>query len=137
MNPNPDFLSQALETLEQALREYRDNPHLLSSRDGCIQRFEYCYEMAVRTMRRYLALQPLMDAEQAHAFPYAEIIRKSAAAGLVAEVKLWLDFREARNKTSHAYDRKIAEEVYAMIPLFAEECGKMLGQLRQRIARND
>ncbi len=42
---------------------------------------------------------------------YRDFLRLAAEVGLIETVKLWFEFREARNKTSHAYIESHFEEL--------------------------
>lgn len=43
-----------------------------------------------------------------------DIIRSAAQAGWIQEPKLWIEFIDGRNKSSHTYHEEIAEEVYTI-----------------------
>lgn len=47
-------LANAVARLEEALVVYRRDPSQTLIRDGLIQRFEFTYEIAHRTLKRYL-----------------------------------------------------------------------------------
>ncbi|MGN1443921.1 MAG: nucleotidyltransferase substrate binding protein [Acutalibacteraceae bacterium] len=48
--------SDAIKRLEEALKEYEEY-QITSSRDGVIQRFEFCTELAWKSTREYLLAQ--------------------------------------------------------------------------------
>jgi nucleotidyltransferase substrate binding protein (TIGR01987 family) len=127
-------LEKALGTLEEATLAFDEAPNDLFIRDACIQRFEYSYELAHKMLRRYLALTEPNPADiDAMSFP--DMIRLGFARGLLAEEwAAWRRYREARNKTSHAYDRSKAEEVVKMIPGFLASALRMLQELKRRQA---
>jgi nucleotidyltransferase substrate binding protein (TIGR01987 family) len=52
------------------------------------------------------------------------VIREMAQSNLISDVQLWFWFVEARNKSSHTYNKKIAEEVFATIYQFLPEAKK-------------
>jgi hypothetical protein len=54
-----------------------------------------------------------------------------AQNGLVDDVSRWFGFVEARDKTSHTYDKKVAGEVFAVIPEFIVEADKLRKKLEQ------
>ncbi len=70
-------------------------------RDGCIQRFEYTYELAWKMMRRHLISIGAGDAEL---LGRRELFREAARRGIVNDPEPWFDFQKARNITSHNYD---------------------------------
>ena len=120
-------LRRALATLDEALAVRERNPEDKLVRDGCIQRFEYSYELAHKMLRRYLEVtEPGGIAE----LSFPKLIRLGYARGLLAESwDIWSDFRDARNATSHAYDEDKAREVAAKIPAFAKAAHFMATQL--------
>ena len=123
------FLEKALKTLEEVLKEQIENPQSLAIRDGAIQRFEYCFEIAPKTLRRILK-RILDSSESVDEMPFKEMIRIAAKKGLIEDPQVWFNFREARNKTSHAYDEDIAQEVFNQIPAFLEAAKKLLIKLK-------
>ena len=74
--------------------------------DGVIQRFEFCFELAWKMMKAYLAY----DGIEANS-PRASI-REGFAAGLIPNAEAWLDMLEKRNLSSHTYDEKTALDIY-------------------------
>lgn len=111
-------LRQALATLDEALAARALAPEDKLVRDACIQRFEYSYELAYKSLRRYLeATEPRGVAE----LSFPKLIRLGYDRGLLFESwDIWSAFRDARNATSHAYDEAKAQEVAAAIPAFAK-----------------
>lgn len=103
-------LAQAVERLEEALKDYGRYP-LDSIRDGVIQRFEICTELAWKTAREYLIDQGYTDGINS---PKA-VMRKAYAAGLLQEEQGWIDLLDARNLTSHIYDEATAQQVFEQI----------------------
>ena len=89
-------------------------------RDGAIQRFEFCVELAWKTSLKVLGLQNM---------PPKPSLREMAQGGLIDDFKLWSDFLEARNKTSHTYDDEVAAEVFASVLRFLPEGQKLLRAL--------
>ncbi len=124
-----DFLKKALQTLTVILDECAENPDSLGLRDGAIQRFEYCYEMSVKTLKRKLKEMSIsgLDLEMVH---YKEVLRIAAKKKLIDNPEAWFNYRNLRNKTSHAYDEKIAEEVFEAIAPFLKDANALLTKLK-------
>lgn len=55
-----DNYKKAVNRLEESIKEY-DETHSDSVRDGAIQRFEFCIELAWKTIREYLLDQGFSD----------------------------------------------------------------------------
>lgn len=127
-------LEKALHTLDKALEAYQQNPNDLIQ-DACIQRFEYCYELSHKFLRRYLeATEPTPSEISDLSFP--ELIRRGYERGLLAaEWMEWKNFRNARNITSHGYDAEKARTVFEIIPHFLMEATFLLRQITQRQER--
>ena len=58
-------LAKALLTLASAMAETATRPGDLLARDGCIQRFEYSYELCVKSIRRQLEEMSAYNPEKA------------------------------------------------------------------------
>jgi len=117
---------KALEALDTAMRltqEAPDGEPYKLFRDGSIQRFEFCVELAWKVSKKIMG--------SASAAPKT-IIREMAQDGLIQDPVQWIDFIEARNKSSHTYDEKIAEEVFEVVKKFPPEGEKLLHALKSR-----
>ena len=142
-----DRFTAAVARLREALDDYKKFP-LDSVRDGTIQRFEFCTELAWKTMREYLLDQgytninsPKEVIKQAFAFGMIdgrrqsqmfirvninspkEVIKQAFAFGMIDDQKAWVELLNDRNLTSHVYDEATAAAIFARIegqylPLF-------------------
>lgn len=101
-----DNYLRAVQRLGEALDEYAANP-TDTVRDGVIQRFEFTFELAWKSLKEYMldlgSTAPLQ-------FP-KQVLREAYAAGLIDDDRLWVDMLEARNSTSHIYDDRQAAAV--------------------------
>lgn len=112
-------LISVTERLKQAITDY-NNVHLDSVRDGVIQRFEFCTELAWKTVREYLIEQGYADINSPKS-----VMKTAFSDGLLTNENGWLEILESRNITSHVYDEKTAETIFESIkdvytPLFSE-----------------
>ena len=97
------LLKKAAKTLDEALKI---KPQSQIAKDGVIQRFEYTYALAWKTLKRYFQTnQKLLD------FNVEDIWRKAGKIGLVDKVEQWFEFHKARKDFSHAYECKTANLV--------------------------
>ncbi|MDX8410575.1 MAG: nucleotidyltransferase substrate binding protein [Mariprofundaceae bacterium] len=127
MSLNLQPLQRALTSLEEALK----NPNVAADdllRDGCIQRFEYTYELCVKMLKRLL--KEMESPEHVERLMHRDMIRLGADKGLIAEPQAWFVFREKRNITSQTYNEAKAREIFGVIPEFAEHAGDLLNQLQ-------
>ena len=102
-------LVDAVARLREALSDY-DKTALESVRDGVIQRFEFCTELAWKTMREYLIDQGYTELNSPKA-----TIRQAFAFGLISDESGWLSLLEDRNLTSHIYNEATATEIFGHI----------------------
>ena len=117
---------KAVTSLKEALAQ----PKTEFLRDSVIQRFEYTFEMAIKLMKRGLEQMPESNVD---ALTFGNLCRAAAEGGFIKNPDAWLEYREARNKTSHAYDEGIAEAVYAVAKRFLPDAEALLASLMQKI----
>ncbi len=82
----------------------------LLERDWVIQRFEFTIEITWKTLKKILKYEWAND----NIFPRA-IIKEFAKKWIIEDVKLFLDFLELRNNTSHNYNEDMVEEMFNFI----------------------
>jgi nucleotidyltransferase substrate binding protein (TIGR01987 family) len=99
-----DF-QKAVSRLEQACAQVENS----FIRDSVIQRFEFCWELAWKTLKLHLADLGI------EALNPRDVIRQSVACGLIDDGNLWSEAQRQRNLTSHTYDEALSIEVYAFI----------------------
>lgn len=133
---NPDFklnvssLENAAITFETGLARFQQAQDDLMLRDACIQRFEYCYELAVRFLMRQLPHMPVVR-EPVKEMNYKTMIRYAAEAGLIQSAEQWFLFRELRNITSHAYDPQKAKHLEDIFMPFLLELQHVIVTLKK------
>ena len=121
-------LRDALASLRRALVRWQPNPADEEIRDACIQRFEYCFELSWKMLKRRLELD-LPDATSIDAMSYRELIRAGAERGLIVDAAAWMLYRDKRNATSHTYNAARATEVAGVIPAFEAHARDLLALL--------
>ncbi len=91
---------------------------------GAIQAFEYCFELAKKSVQKVIKKKTGVE-------PYGsrDIFREAARAGLINDPEVWFKFIDSRNLTSHTYEEDVAFEVIALFPLFSEELQKLIIKL--------
>lgn len=99
MQINYEPLNKAWASLNKALERASQEPADLEVRDACIQRFEWTYELCIKTIKRYLEHE-MPIAERVDQLNYRDLIRLAFEAGLIEKVEPWFAYREARNQTS-------------------------------------
>jgi nucleotidyltransferase substrate binding protein (TIGR01987 family) len=116
----------ALESLEKALAQPK-NEYL---RDSVIQRFEYTYEFAWKTLKRYLEFDE--GVENVDVLSRKDLFRLAAEKGLISDVNDWFEYHAARNESVHTYSEIIAEEIYEVAQKFVHSARKLLDELQRR-----
>ena len=119
-NLNIAPLLQAAATFSEALDEVDST----LTRDGAIQRFEYTFELSWKTLKKVLKYRGLETNSP------REVIRVSAAEGLIDEPTAWLTFLDHRNNTCHTYNSDLADKIYSDMPYFKAELDKLLSVLK-------
>ena len=126
-------LRQALASLERGLARRRTNLADEEVRDGCIQRFEYCFELSWKMLKRQIELE-LGNTAEVDGYSKRTLFRVAAERGLIGSPEPWFVYLVQRNKTSHAYDAQVAMEVAAELEAFAVDAKSLLATLEVRDA---
>ena len=98
-----------LESLRKAvvrLREALKAPGTDLSRDAAIHRFEFCFELAWKTIQGR-ALDEGLECQSPKG-----CLKLALKLRWLAEETSWLEMLEDRNQTSHTYDEEVAKRVY-------------------------
>lgn len=129
---------KALAALDRALVRAQQAPEDEELRDATIQRFEFTFDLAWKSLKRRLEMD-LPNAHEVDAMSYRTLIRTGAEQGLIdsAAVTAWFVYRDKRNITSHSYDASKANEVAAVIPAFARHAHELLARLEARGTAHD
>ncbi len=128
IHPDPDIRwKQRFSNFQRALQQLADATELRSQRplslleqQGLIKAFEFTQELAWNVMKDYLAWQGVTAITDSR-----DAIREAFRVGLVADGEGWMETIAARNRSSHTYDERSANELAQMIcdrylPLFKE-----------------
>lgn len=89
-------------------------------RDAAIQRFEFTFELAWKTIQEYIRDQGL-DCKSPK-----NCLRTAAEIGLIKNLKIWFKYLEARNLIAHTYNEKLADEVYRKAVKFSAGVDNLL-----------
>lgn len=101
--------TEATQRLSEALAAYRqDSSDII--RDGVIQRFEFCTELAWKATREYLLDQGYTEINSPKS-----VMRRAYADGIISNDEAWIDLINDRNLTSHIYDDATAAQIFNKI----------------------
>ncbi|MBI5400489.1 nucleotidyltransferase substrate binding protein [Candidatus Saganbacteria bacterium] len=99
---------------------------------GVIQNFEFTYELSWKFMKRRLEID--LGSVYVDGLSRKELFRLAVENHLIADVDTWLDYHDCRNETSHTYDEKTAEEVFAGAVKFVKDAEILLAKLKAKNA---
>lgn len=125
-------LRGALESCEGAMRWANDAAFMETLpeearnifRSGVIQCFEVAYDECRKAIQKWLRESdiPLRG----------NLFRDAGSAGLIDDVEKWMEFRVARNRTSHFYSVDFAGQTFALISEFLPLARALLRGLEER-----
>ena len=121
----------ALISLERGLVRRRTNLADEEVRDACIQRFEYCFELSWKMLKRQIEIE-LGNTAEVDSYSKRTLFRVAAERGLINSPEPWFVYLVQRNKTSHAYDARVAAEVAAVLEAFLLDARSVLTTLEGR-----
>lgn len=123
------------DSLEDALRTLRDGlqspPTSLLERDGVIQRFEYTFELAWKSIRAYLLAAGRSEVSNSP----KPLLRDALEENLIENIQKWFDFLDARNHSTHNYSRLRAEDVFRLAQEFPPYAETLLARLKSKAGR--
>ncbi len=102
--------ANALAQLEEALATPAQSDLLKA---GCIQYFEFCFELAWKSIRQAGTSQGLADCLSPKA-----CLRQAFANEWIDDEAIWLEMLEARNRMSHTYNARKALKIYVRLSPF-------------------
>jgi nucleotidyltransferase substrate binding protein (TIGR01987 family) len=113
VSENPDIrwmqrfqnFDAACALLQDALKEGPAKLSLLE-KEGVIQRFEYSFELAWKSMKDFLEAGGL---DIATVTP-RQVLKDAFAAKVIADGQVWIDMLDHRNRLSHTYDSLVFEQ---------------------------
>lgn len=127
---DPSVLVSALTSFGKALDEYKKDESNDFIRDSVIQRFEFCYDLSVKFIKRHLSLISA-NPSAINEMSFQEIIREAYTKGILRNSwDTWWKYRDDRNATSHAYSEAKAIEVAGDVDAFLIEADYLVEQLK-------
>ena len=126
-------LTQATDRLSEAivgLSEHQPTvPAYAIYRDAVVTRFNFCYELAFKTLKRYLREYAGLDETYVN-----EVFRAAARLGLIDELTAWLSYKEQRNLNVHTYRLNQAETTAKLAGQFLADLRALLAALERGLA---
>ena len=108
--PKHDIRSeQRFSAFKKALAKYSEAARPGLNRleeEGLIQRFEYTFELAWKSLQDLL-----QERGYANVRGPKPVIEQAFQDGIISDGPLWLDMLKSRNETTHLYDEKTFERI--------------------------
>ena len=121
-----DNFMSAIEQLKSGILLFNNENDLL--RDGLIQRFEFTFELAWKTLKVCFEDEGLIGINSPKA-----VLKEAFSAGLIDNDNLWLEILNDRNSTSHIYNESLAIEICnKIINKYSDEFEKLASQIKRR-----
>jgi len=96
-------------SLNESIEAFKNDSENLFIRDSIIQRYEYTIELAWKTLKDYLEEEGFVDVSSPK-----KVIRQALKEGYITDTA-WIKALDDRNKTTHAYDEEMAQEITEQI----------------------
>lgn len=111
MNLYFDNLVKSIEALERVIKtanrlDASDEDLQEAVRAGVIQNFEVVYEQSWKMMERWL--EENVGIVYVNVRTRRELFRRAAESLIITDVDRWMEYHEARNRTSYTYNEDTA-----------------------------
>ena len=116
-----DDYKKAFETLENALSSTHESD---LEKAGCIKYFEFCFELAWKSIKIIAEDMGIMDCNS----PKASL-KTAFTNNWINNEETWLDMLNSRNLMSHTYNAASALKVYKNLKSYLPELKKLLEKL--------
>lgn len=120
MTARHDALEAAIARLSAVLKALESDV----SRDAAIQRFEFCFELAWKSIQERARNEGL-DCQSPRG-----CLRVAFKTSWIEDEQGWLAMLEDRNRTSHTYDEDLAKAVFRRLPNYLPLLEKLLAKLK-------
>ena len=112
---------------QAVFERFRKNLHGEQNQAGAAQAFEFCYELAWKIMKRFLATQGI------EAVSPKDTFRKAALAKIIDDPEVWFDFQEKRNLTVYIYEQKSLDAIIDIFEPFSAELNTVIYNISAQI----
>lgn len=118
---------KAYSRLREGILKYDESNDL--THDGLIQRFEFTFELAWKTLKEVFEDEGLTGLNSPK-----RILREAYASEMIRNQELWLSMLEDRNSTAHVYSEQIANRICTDIKAkYVPALGELLEQIKKRL----
>ena len=140
MSEVEDFTQADLFALRSCLRDfdlflarYPAEAGDIAVRYSLIKTFELTFEMAIKTLTKFL-LQKATGESEVQSYLFQDLIRRGDQEGLLRSGwPEWKRYRENRGRTVHAYREDAALEITSQLPEFSVEAHALLSRIERKL----
>jgi len=115
----------SLESFSKALAEPAENDVY---RAGCIQYFQFCFELAWKSIKTVGEDQGLDECNSPK-----KCLRLAYANKWILDEEVWLEMLLARNRMAHTYNASRAMKIYDQLNDFLQPMKDLLAELNQEV----
>ena len=106
--------------MEKAFQKYKETKIDVDTyRDSVIQRFEFCFDLAWKSLKTILLEKGIVSNTPRDCFENAYAIK------IIDDEEIWIKAMKTRNTLSHLYDEESAKESVEYISEFIENFRKL------------
>ena len=119
-------LENLIKNLKKANQRLKEAVELSPTRihkDATIQRFEFTFELAWKTIQEYIRDQGFECNSP------KSCIREGARLEIIDNPENWFVFLDNRNLIAHTYNEKLADKIYRQVLKFPQEIDNLLKKL--------
>ena len=121
-------LENLIKNLKKANKRLKEAVELSPTRihkDATIQRFEFTFELAWKTIQEYIRDQGF------NCISPKNCIREGARLEIIDGVEKWFEFLDNRNLIAHTYNEEIADKIYNQAIKFPKEVNILLKKIKE------
>ncbi|MGL4209391.1 MAG: nucleotidyltransferase substrate binding protein [Candidatus Adiutrix sp.] len=107
-----DNFTKAFALLNSANEQFFSKELSMLEREGIIQRFEYTYELAWKTLKDYLEYAGALDLNEVTA---RAVFKAAFRANIIEDEQVFINMMLSRNLVSHCYDFNKFDEIIDLI----------------------
>lgn len=121
-------LENLIKNLKKANKRLKEAVELSPTRihkDATIQRFEFTFELAWKTIQEYIRDQGF------NCISPKNCIREGARLEIIDGVEKWFEFLDNRNLIAYTYNEEIADKIYNQAIKFPKEVNTLLKKIKE------
>ena len=95
---------------------------------GCLQYFEFCFELAWKTVKAYFEYKGMNDCNSPK-----DCMKLAFKSNLIDNESTWIEMLENRNITTHTYNFDTALNIYESLLVYLIEMKALLNNLNAQV----